>query len=286
MKSAPPNLIAWLLAKKPTVRCDLFTFSFLNGTVMRLTTFSANVTYQGNLFQSIGVPVLSRSTWEIKQTVEVPQMEVTLYSNGTDYESQNIKLMIHNGLFDGCYVLLQKLYMQPQTLIQLGAIDIFGGRTGPIALNASGAKITFKGDNVRLEQNFPRNTFQSGCIHTLYDAGCTLSRTSYTFSGTVATASAIALTWASDPTSGNAARLQNGYLVFTSGVANAERRTILTNNGNTGIQFIYPLYTIPAPGDTFTVTYGCQKTIANCNLFGNIEHYRGFPFVPPPETAF
>jgi hypothetical protein len=48
---------------------------------------------------------------------------------------------------------------------------------------------------------------------------------------------------------------------------------------------LYPLLVVPAPGDTFTVTFGCDKTMATCNLFSNIQNFRGFPYVPPAETA-
>ena len=46
-----------------------------------------------------------------------------------------------------------------------------------------------------------------------------------------------------------------------------------------------PLPNVPAVGDTFSVFPGCDKTKTTCaGKFSNIARFRGFPFVPVPET--
>ncbi|MEI8325522.1 MAG: phage BR0599 family protein [Betaproteobacteria bacterium] len=38
-------------------------------------------------------------------------------------------------------------------------------------------------------------------------------------------------------------------------------------------------------GDTFTVYPGCDKTQATCSSkFSNLARFRGYPYVPAPET--
>ena len=40
------------------------------------------------------------------------------------------------------------------------------------------------------------------------------------------------------------------------------------------------------PGDTFTVSAGCDKTAATCAAkFGNLESFRGFPHLPRDDVA-
>jgi len=49
---------------------------------------------------------------------------------------------------------------------------------------------------------------------------------------------------------------------------------------------MYPLPFAPAFGDAFTVYAGCDRTLATCQgRFNNKANFRGFPFVPPAETA-
>ena len=163
---------------------------------------------------------------------------------------------------------------------------MFSGRTGPIDIDAQGIKATFKGDNVRMEQNFPQRIFTTNCIHTLYDAGCTLNRAANTFGGTVTSASAIALVWEAAPSGGNFSRFLQGVIEFTSGIAAGTTRTIGAASA-TGVQLLYPTYEIPAAGDTFEICYGCAKTRAYCSgELDNIAHFLGFPFVPPAELGF
>ena len=46
--------------------------------------------------------------------------------------------------------------------------------------------------------------------------------------------------------------------------------------------WVYPV-TI---GDSFRFLPGCDHTTASCQLpFKNLSRYRGFPYIPPPETA-
>ena len=41
-----------------------------------------------------------------------------------------------------------------------------------------------------------------------------------------------------------------------------------------------------APGDTFTVTAGCDKTFATCrDRFANTLNFRGFPQIPGNEVV-
>ena len=48
----------------------------------------------------------------------------------------------------------------------------------------------------------------------------------------------------------------------------------------------YPLQSTPAPGDTFTVYYGCDHTPGTCqSKFNNLANFRGFPYIPPPQMA-
>ena len=47
-----------------------------------------------------------------------------------------------------------------------------------------------------------------------------------------------------------------------------------------------PLLAPPAPGDAFTAWPGCNRALSTCrNKFNNAGNFRGFPWIPVPETA-
>jgi hypothetical protein len=225
--------------------------------------------------------------------MDVPEMEIELNSSGTDYTGGvNIKLLLHNGFFDGAWLEMDRAFMPASGTYgttSLGTVPIFAGPVGQIQITSIGAKITVRGANVKHQQYMPRNRFLTSCIHALYDTGCTVSKSSYTFTGTVSTANKIQLNWVSDPTSGNYNYLAYGAVTMTSGAATGITRTI-SQVGASGIAYPYPMYEVPAAGDTFSVVYGCNKTLsngpnANCGTFSNSQHFRAFPYVPPAETG-
>lgn len=292
MRNASPSLIYALGNKVPMWSADLLTINLTNGQTIRLASGPASITYGAYTWAagSQSSPAFTRKEWSVKNTIDVPSLDIELLSSGTDYLSgSNIKLAIHDGLLDGSWIQLDRAYMPvsggPYGNVSLGTVGIFYGRGGEVQITAMGAKITVRGANVLMQQYMPKNRYMLGCIHALYDAGCTMNRANFTFSGTVAVANAIAVNWTADPTSGNYANLGLGYVVMTSGAAAGTRRTI-GGGFPAGVTVMYPFYNVPAAGDTFTVTYGCDKTKSTCtNRFANSQHYRGFPFTPPAETA-
>jgi uncharacterized phage protein (TIGR02218 family) len=292
MRPSSTALQTFLASKQPFWSADLLTLIPKSAATLYLASGDQDITYGGTtwLCASSATPGFTRNTWSIKNTIEVPSLDIDLISSGTDYASgANIKLALHDGLLDGSWIQLDRAFMPVINGVygntSLGTVGIFYGRGGQVQITATGAKITVRGANVLMQQYMPKNRYMLGCIHALYDAGCTKNRASFTYSGTVASASATEVNWVADPTSGNYANLALGYLTMTSGVADGTLRTIQAAS-STGVLLMYPLYQTPAPGDTFTVTFGCDKTLATCtNRFSNAQHFRGFPFVPPAEAA-
>ena len=88
------------------------------------------------------------------------------------------------------------------------------------------------------------------------------------------------------PWSGASDAYAQGTLVFTTG-ANLAVSAGIRSAGAGLLTLAAPLRVVPAPGDTFTAYQGCDHTLATCgSKFNNTAHFRGFPFVPVPETAY
>lgn len=290
MRSTTPALAAFL-ATRPTMLwvCDLFSFTLASGAALNYASGDADVNYAGKTWYATGALSVDRSTWSGKDTLDIPTMEITISSDGTDFGATNFKTMLHNGGFDGASVQLDRA-IGAEPGIPLGLVTLFAGPIGAITLGALTAKITVKGWTVVLQQYMPRNVYQTACTHSLYDANCTVNRAAHTATNTVL--AAVRNTIGTNPNSwilpGGAtapvANLIGGTLTITSGVSAGARRTIIAAVP-TAVGFTYPLYAIPAPGDTLTCTYGCDKTAAACARFGNLQHIRSFPFVPPAEKG-
>jgi uncharacterized phage protein (TIGR02218 family) len=150
-------------------------------------------------------------------------------------------------------------------------------------------------------QQMPRNMIQAGCVHQLFDAGCTLNKSQNTYTGSVTSVPAAPNQIIANLAS---ATFQNGYfnlgiITFTSGVLAGASFTVQSSTAsgsNTLISTIVPFPSAPSSGDDYSIVPGCDKTFPTCSSnkfklpsgsFGsNAAHYRGCPFVPQPETLY
>ena len=289
MIALPAALQAFLLSGLPFWCAELYTVTLRSGVVYYWTSFNLDVAANGHSFSSTG-PGLTRKSWSRKNTSQVPELQINVIAGTADFNGGNLKQQLHNGLFAGARVRLDRAYMPAPLDVSLGTAIIFEGRSSKIALTATGADLTVKGDNVLFNQYMPRNLYQPGCIHTTYDPGCGLSQAANTIANTVGATSggptASFIPWGAAPPNPGA-YAPNGILIMLSGNAAQQQRAIKSADA-TGITLIYPLYNVPAVGDTFSVAKGDDKTLATCTArfnSDNHQHWRGFKFIPPAETA-
>lgn len=278
------TLLSALASRTPMYSADLFTLSLPNGDTYYWTSADQDISYSGTTWSAKG-PTIDRSSWGAKNTTEVPEMIVQIYTTGEDFAggAVNLKTAAHDGLFDGAYMLLQRAFMPHFGDTTMGIVTLFGGRIGAIEINALGIKITCTASNVLLTQNMPRRTYEATCMHTLYDQYCTLDRASFTDTYTVASASTVGINWVGSGPADPSVYVF-GTMTITSGVGIGQALTV-QGFTSTGVWFGYPLLTPPAPGDTFTVSQGCAKTVTRCQSFGNILNFGGFPYIPAVSTG-
>ena len=77
-----------------------------------------------------------------------------------------------------------------------------------------------------------------------------------------------------------------GTCTFTSGANSGLSRTVASSL--TGVlNFAMPLPNVPAPGDTFTVYPGCDRSMATCHSkFNALAYYNAEPYIPQPESVY
>lgn len=277
------NLATWLLTATEIRMADLYTITLMGGTVLRYTTWDQTLVVLGNTFLT-GPPNIERTAIEEKTGLDVATIEVVIRASLTDVVNGTPLLQaLGQGLWDGASFRIDRLFMDSLGN-QIGALNRFSGVVGPVdELTHSYAKLTVNSGMQYLTMHLPPVIMQPNCVHTLFDAGCTLNKANFTESNTVQGGSTvnkvISLSAKAD------GYYDNGQILFTSGPNNGLLKAVKQYFAK-DFYFNSPLPFAPNAGDTFTAYPGDDKTQATCTTkFNNLANFGGFPYVPTPETA-
>lgn len=282
MKSASPSLID-LLDSNQFIMADLYTLTTVTGVVSRYTDYDIDLVVGGHVFDSQG-PMLSRSRVRTVVGIEVDSLDLTIQANETHLlMGAPILQIAHNGGLDGARLQLERIFMGAPGDTSAGTLILFEGRVSDVQVSRTEAKLTIKSDIELLNIKMPRNLYQPGCLNTLFDSGCGLTKSTWGVPGTVsngATVSDIPCSLAQ-----SAAYFDAGTITFTSGGNAGVTRTVKRYQPGQIVPSL-PFKSAPQPGDSFIAYPGCDKTQAACqSKFANLARFRGFPYVPIPETA-
>ena len=295
MKAASASLIALLNAQTFNM-ADLFTFTLANGTVLRYTNSDGDLTVAGNLFSSVNDtgtarPGLTRGKTRTIIGVEVDTLDVSFGANsGVQISGIPVMQFAQQGGFDGATLQLERAFMPIGQFgtTTAGTLIMFVGRVAEVIASRTQVDMKVNSSLELLNVQIPRNLYQAGCVHTLFDAGCTLARASYANATTAAAGStAKVLNCGLSNTTGY---YDLGTVSFTSGANNGLTRTIKSQTlvaGADVITLAYPLPVAPTIGDGFTAYPGCDKQQTTCNSkFSNLANFKGAPYIPSPETSY
>lgn len=283
MKTASSALITLLDSDLRLVFADLYTFTLSGGTVLRYTSADITITL-GGVTWARG-PLLRRGkiTNKIGMSVDALDLYVNSSRQADTINGVPVLQFLASGGLDGAYLLLERAYGASWSAGMTDKIYKFSGRINDVKVSRNEAAVTVQSDMELLNAKVPRNLYQSGCLNTLGDTACTVNRAALTVGGIVS----------GTPTKtqfgcnlGQAAKyFELGVVTFTSGQNAGVARTV--RQWNSGLMtLIAPLPFVPAPGDTFTASPGCDKTQSTCtSRFNNVIHFRGMPYIPVPETV-
>ncbi len=290
MKPASTALINYLNAVRAApdavmLMADAFAFTFAGGSVLGYTNVDVSFSYDGTLYAANAVRI---DGLKFKQSIglDVDSQQISVAALSTDTITGGAAFLqaLRNRAFDGCRIARYRVFFSDAiggTVV--GGVLLFQGRLGVIdEIGRTSAKLTVNSDLVLLDNDMPRNLYQPTCLHTLYDSGCTLSKASFASNGVVGAGSNFSqINW-----SGASANFAQGTISFGSGVNSGVSATVGSALAGVALYLIYPLQSAPAPGDSFTVYFGCDHSEGTCLAkFNNLANFRGFPFVPPPQMA-
>lgn len=273
----------------------IYQFTSATGIQDYFTDLDLDIKYNNVVWKSgsLRIDGLRR---KVSIGLSVDEQDIKIWANSTDtLFGSNFLTGAEQGLLDGAIIQRSRVVWQFVTgnaaqdvLLQpVVVFPLFTGYTAEITKGGpTHVELTVRSAISKLEVNMPRNYYQPGCLWTLFDSGCTLSKSSYLVYGTVGTGP----TGLVIPVSGSIAtpigadgiaEYAQGRLLFSSG-ANSGLQVLIDTNDGSRLYLAYVLDQIPASGDTFTYTPGCSKSFSTCQLkFANTENFRGFDKVPP-----
>lgn len=276
-----------LASRGPFFFCDCYTINLLSGIQLLYTSADQSVTFGGTTWLGNALRI-ERSKIKLVRGVQVDALTVDCYPMSTDLIGGNpfVQLALNGGL-DGAKLQLDRGVSPGDGQALTGIVPKrFIGRIAEVQGGRSKLTLTVKSDLDLMNIQMPRVLWQPPCSHSLYDAGCTLSRGSFTTSGAAAAGTLTASAFTTNLTQADG-YFALGALTFTSGPNTGLFRSVKAYVHASGlVTMMVPFPVAPTAGNTFTIYPGCDKTFNTCNTkFANQQNFRGFEFVPDPEVG-
>jgi uncharacterized phage protein (TIGR02218 family) len=290
------SILRDLLATRQFNKARLFQIDLVNGGSLFYTAADTDILFGGHTYsagKSNGLLFeksdnAAKIHWKIG--VEVDTLTFDVIPNGATINGKPFLEAVKDGVFDGAEMTVSNVYWPQQTwqspIVPTGAVTMFVGRVADISASRTIATFNVNSHLELLNQSMPRNLYQSGCINTLFDAGCTLNQASFAVNGSAASGSLTGTIYATLAQATGYFDL--GKMQFTSGVNAGVWRSVKSHSlgSPSTIRLISPFPSAPAPGDAFTIYPGCDKTQATCSAkFSNAANFRGCRFIPENTTG-
>jgi len=289
-------LAALLNSGAPLNKADLYTLTLAGGTVLRWSGHDTALT-ANSLTWSLG-PGIRRSRLRFRAGVSVDTLTLQLTDNlATTIAGVPLVKYIASGGLYGARLQLHRAFWGIGQTSPVGYIEWFEGRMADVPqVNRYEAQLLFKSDLELLDVMVPREVYQGPCLNTVYDPRCGASKATFTQTGNASGAGSADRTtfnhgFGSAP--GNTAGYHDlGVVTFTSGPNTGISRTVKKHTG-TQVIVTPPWPFQVANGNAFSIRPGCNKSQTDANgclkFFGTAAvvavHFRGFPYIPAPETV-
>lgn len=301
MRPGPNNAAGFLASNRFFVLADLYTFATVYGEFLRYSGSSVPYNVPAGLVDGASInagtggffglgPRFGRTKIQTKIGTQVDKIDLEIYAGPNDLiGAANWQYLFFNGLFDGATVEIGRAISQPAPGGGVGPLVSyvvwFQGNVGDAEIGRTTIKVTVNSKLTELTTQYPRRLWQNGCGHIFGDAMCQFDR--YSMAATVtaqtgSTTSQIVTGFVPSPNY----LYDDGTALSLNGNNGGIKRTVALGSDNgtyfLTVPFIYPV----SAGDYFSLLPGCDHSWATCqNVFNNIIHYGGMPFIPPAEYS-
>ncbi|MBD8685551.1 MULTISPECIES: baseplate hub domain-containing protein [unclassified Rhizobium] len=278
MKNVPAELAAHLEGEATTT-CQCWKVSLRDGAVLGFTEHDEALTFGG-------VTYLAASGFQAGENDSETGLAAASGEVAGGFSSEAVREAdLAAGRYDGAKVELYLVNWQaPEQHVLLKVREI-----GEVTRAGGAFKAELRSFAHQLSQPQGR-VYGRRCDAALGDARCRANVAAFRATGAVVSINGTGRIVVSGLGGFAEGFFRQGKLAFSSG-ANAGRSFDLDDHavrsGVTELSFWLPLEAAPAPGDTFTVTAGCDKSFATCKAkFSNQLNFRGFPHMPGADFAY
>lgn len=268
MKTLPIGLAAHI-AGGTTTLADLLKITRTDGSVFAFTSAANDVTISSVLYKS--AQGLNISSLEASAGLNVDNLELSTLDDGTVFT----KLDVLSGRWRNAdFVISRYNWASPSDGVDVRMV----GTIGEVRLHRGYVTAELRGLQQYLQQPIGSVSSKT-CRARLGDTLCTKVLTSFTFTGSVTTATSAQVF--TDSTKAQAAEYFNeGLLTWTSGPSSG--LTVKVKTFAAGVfTLALPMLASVAIGHTFSVVAGCQKRLSDCSTkFSNVLNFQGEPHLP------
>ena len=107
-------------------------------------------------------------------------MEVSIFGSTADLVlGVPFPQFAFNGGFDGALVNIDRCFMTTYGDTSAGLVNLVFGNVSEVQPSRSAVVLTVSSQLELLNLDMPRNPLSPGCIHSLFDTGCTLTHAYY-----------------------------------------------------------------------------------------------------------
>jgi uncharacterized phage protein (TIGR02218 family) len=266
---------------------DVYTITTVDSVVFKWADLDDDVTVGGETW--LRGPGLKRGRILKTMGLEGSSIDLELFDGSSGAIMVGSKPLIPwvlAGGLDGADVVVYQVFSAGPGQPWVGKLHAHEGNVSDVQTSGrGGAKVTVRSFTEVFNRPLPPTVYQPKCRTRLYSELCGQGRESWTVSGQATSAS-------------NALRLQFGHsllnavghfdlgvVTFTGGANLNISRTVRQHTAGL-IVLMQPLPYPVAVNDPFRIYPGCNLTLETCtNKFNNKSHFRGFPFIPPPDSV-
>ena len=270
MKQISTELAAHLSGEVTTL-ATCWKLTRRDSTVLGFTDHDHDIVYSGVTYKAASG--FTPSAIQNSGSLKVDNLDVEgIISAGSITEAD-----ILAGLYD--FSEMEIFQVNYNDLTQ-GTLKLRCGWLGEVSVYKQQFVAEVRGLTQRLSQNMGE-LYSASCRATLGDSRCKVVLASYTITGTVSgVTSNLQFSDASRTEANDTFSL--GKITFTSG-GNVGLSMEVKHYLHTGGQLtlVLPMPYAIEVGDSYSLSQGCDKTLATCNArFGNVVNFRGEPLVP------
>lgn len=278
MRAIPEPLAAHLAGDATTV-CHCWRVTRRDGAIAGFTDHDRDLAFAGTVF--LAASGFSAGETESEAGLAASATEVTGgFSSAAISEAD-----LAAGRYDGARVEVFLVNWQmPEQHVLLDAREI-----GEVTRAGDAFHAELRSLAHRLAQPQGR-VYARRCDAALGDSRCRVALEPWRAEGVVISVDEAGVMTVSGLDGRDSGLFSQGRLVFGSGDNAGQVLDIDSHTARPGGVTIAPWLppaTAPQPGDTFTVTAGCDRSFATCKAkFTNHLNFRGFPHIPGADFAY